>query len=383
MLAAISLPVLGQGSTCRDLRSAYQASSCCSSNLEQTTSYSLGSGASGPLEPPIPGVMPGRMRPKIILAQDIDWPPYAFLKVPPTGDFEVGGFGHDVAMGLSSVCDIDMVTRQAAWADCWGSNVIGPALDNGVFHGCMTYTHTTGVRNRYMEFTNPILDENKPAGILTRLGSDGLPVVNPMSSLSGVNIVDVAGWAPTAEGLQLVQNFCTGSPFSGFNLITPTVGGNDAAMEYLMNGTADAMFVYADQAYNYRPNQPNVVPNWNTALWTGFGTQFAYIHTGMFAHSNNGTTLAISKLGSGLKDILNPCIDRFLQTRMYYDICVNHSLTADCFTNSHFPSAGPSTLSSWVQPTNTQTGDCSNGYCSCSVGVSSDAPHPSSGNVTG
>ena len=64
-------------------------------------------------------------------------------------------------------------------------------------------------------------------------------------------------------------------------------------MAMLMNGTADGMFVYADQAYNYRPNQPNVVPSWDTNLWTGLGTQFAYIHTGMFAHTINGMPMAV------------------------------------------------------------------------------------------
>ena len=32
--------------------------------------------------------------------------------------------------------------------------------------GCMTYTHTYGARNRFMEFSRPILKDNKPAGIL-------------------------------------------------------------------------------------------------------------------------------------------------------------------------------------------------------------------------
>jgi len=375
MLSLLAAPVTQTGTaTCRDLHQAYQASSCCNSNIDQSTGYSLASGTTSgpPYEPPISGVMPGRVRPKIILGQDIDWPPYAFLSVPPNGDFMLGGFGNDIAHGLSSVCDIDIVTRQVSWNDCWGSNVIGPSLDNGIFHGCMTYTHTQGVRNRYMEFTNAILDENKPAGILTRLGSDGKPVIDPMSDLSGVNIVDVAGWAPTAEGLQLVNNFCTGGRFNGFNLITPPTTGNDAAMAMLMNGTADGMFVYADQAYNYRPNQPNVVPSWDTNLWTGLGTQFAYIHTGMFAHTINGTTLAVSKKGSGLKDILDPCIERFLGTRMYYEICTNHSLTNDCFRNAHFPTATASASLPWTLATNAQSAGCADGYCSCAVGVTTD-----------
>jgi len=54
-------------------------------------------------EPPIPGKMPGTTKPSILLAQDVDWPPYAYLAMPPEGDYTVAGFGKDVAMGLSEV----------------------------------------------------------------------------------------------------------------------------------------------------------------------------------------------------------------------------------------------------------------------------------------
>ena len=37
---------------------------------------------------------------------------------------------------------------------------------------------------------------------------------------------------------------------------------------------------------------------------------FAYIHTGLNEWSVNGTTLAISKKGSGLAGVLNPCIEK-------------------------------------------------------------------------
>lgn len=324
-----------------------------------------------PLEPPIPGIMPGKERPKIILAQDVDWPPYAYVAVPPEGDFEVAGFGHDIAKGLQSVCDVEVVTRQTQWSECWGSNKIGAGLDNGAFHGCMTYTHTAGTRNRYLDFSRGILDANKPAGILTRLGSDGKPAIDPTSDLSGKRIVDVSGWAPTADGLSLVNNHCSGARFSDFTVLTPSESGNDAAMRMLRDGDADGMFVYADQAYNYRPNQDGVTPTWDTALWTGLGSEFAYIHTGMFGHAYNGTTLAISKKGSGLNAILNPCIEAFMQTRAYYEVCHNHSLTSSCFRNAHFPAA-LTAETPWMLPTNEQSGPCSTGYCACDVGVTSD-----------
>lgn len=328
-------------------------------------------------EPPIPGVMPGATRPKIVLAQDVDWPPYAYVAVPPEGDYDVAGFGHDVAKGLESVCDIDVVTRQTAWTDCWANDAIGDKLDEGVFHGCMTYTHTAGTRGRYLDFSNGILSANKPAGILTRIGSDGKPIIDPMSDLSGKTIVDVSGWAPTADGLSLVTNWCTGGRYSGYNVVTPTdadgntLDGNDAAMTMLRNGQADGMFVYADQAHNYRPGQPGVTTTWDEALWTGLGEKFAYIGTGMLGHSYNGTTLAISKKGSGLNEILNPCLQKYMETKAYFDVCKKHSFEASCYPNTHFPGASTNADKLWMKKTNEQpTGGCAAGYCECSAGVS-------------
>lgn len=315
-------------------------------------------------EPILPGVKPGVNKPKIILAADIDWPPYAYLGVPPESDYETAGIGNDIAKNLSTVCDIDVTVAQTEWGDCWGSGKIGTGLKNGHYHGCMTYTHTAGARPRMMEFTDAFLSDNKPAGLLTRLDAFGVPVVSPTSDLSGVNVVDVNGWAPTADTLAIVRNPCTGNYFSGYNMITPGVVGNDVAMQLLMNGTADAMWVYADQAYSYDCLRPGVTPDWNCTLWSGLGTKFAYIHTGLFGHAINGTTLAISKKGSGLADIINPCLQRLMKTKNYYEICEKHGLTSSCYPNSYFPSANYS-RNPWEIPTGDATTTCSSGYCSC------------------
>jgi len=234
----------------------------------------------------------------------------------------------------------------------------------------MTYTHTAGERNRFLEFSNGILRANKPAGLLTRLDSNGNPVVKPNSNLSGVTVVDVVGWAPTADTLALSTNVCTGDRFSGFTMVAPpessTMGPNDAALSMLLSGAADAMWVYADQAQHYQP-QAGVLETWDTAMWEGFGTTFAYVHTGILEHSYNGTTLTISKKGSGLADIVNPCIQSFMETKDYYDLCTKHGMTSSCYTNSHFPSSSSSSPKPWELDTDHQTGACSTGYCSCSA----------------
>ena len=80
------------------------------------------------LEPPLlPGVMPGVDRPKIILAQDIDYPPFAELG-PAAEDFPVSGFGAKFAVGLEQVCDIDMIVVQTQWDNCWTGDTIGRGL---------------------------------------------------------------------------------------------------------------------------------------------------------------------------------------------------------------------------------------------------------------
>ena len=197
-----------------------------------------------PFEPPIPGVMPGVDRPKIILAQDIDYPPFAELG-PANEDFPVSGFGVGFAMGLEEVCDIDMVVVQTDWANCWTGETIGAGLAAGEFHGCPTYTHAAGVRNRYLEFSNPILDDNRSAGILTRL-VDGRPIVNGLSNLDGIKVVDVTGFAPTTDTLALVTNRCTNEVFGGYEFVptTSNTGNpNDDALLTLLSGDADVMWV--------------------------------------------------------------------------------------------------------------------------------------------
>lgn len=321
----------------------------------------------GPKEPLIPGVMGGKMYPKIILGQDIDWPPYAYMGTPPASDFEVEGIGKDIAMGLETVCNISMTVVEMRWSECWGNGVIGNGLKAGVAHGCMTYTHTHGARNRFMEFSKPILKDNKPGGLIVRL-NNGVPEVNGLSDLNGKKVVDVVGWAPTADTLALAENKCTKERFTGFEMVQPsttTDNANNDALTALLAGEADAMWVYADQAKNYQCAE-GATDSWCT-LWSGWGTTFAYIQTGLFGHAKAGTTLALSKKGSGLAKILDPCIDKFLETKAYYDACVKHSFTESCFPNEHFPGGATEATPIWEKATDTLTSTCADGYCPCPV----------------
>jgi len=80
------------------------------------------------------------------------------------------------------------------------------------------------------------------------------------------------------------------------------------------------MWVYADQAYNYDCSKAEN-PTWNCDLWAGFGTKYAYIQTGLFGHAYNGTTIALARKGSGVRDIVNPCLKEFMKTKEYWNIC--------------------------------------------------------------
>ncbi|KAH8057110.1 FK506 binding protein [Aureococcus anophagefferens] len=252
-----------------------------------------------PQEPIIPGMMPGTTHPRILLGIDVDYPPYATLVYPAS---------------FEGVCDIEVTTIQAGWAECWTDGHIGDSLLAGYYHGCQTYTHTIGARNRYMEFSTPILDLNKECGFIAMLDDDGNPVVSPTSDLSEYVVVDVTGWAPTADTVSVLQNDCNGGAFFKVDEVTMLGSGdiescdgdyctneNDKALKMLMNGQAHAIYIYSDQAYNYM-----------TACAEDEATAgYAY----------GGTTLSMSKKGAGLKQILDPCIDKLIETETYYDIC--------------------------------------------------------------
>ena len=197
------------------------------------------------LQPLLPGVLSRSNSPHLILAQDVDYPPYAQLG-PAAEDFPISGFGPEFASGMTAVCDLDVTLVQTQWGRCWSDDRIGEGLALGEFHGCTAYTHAYGVRNRYLEFSKPILKDNKAAGILTRLNADGTPVISGFSNLKGVKVVDVIGFAPTADNLAIVTNPCTGEKFMDYEIVAPsetTDFPNDDALKALLNGEGDAMWV--------------------------------------------------------------------------------------------------------------------------------------------
>ena len=98
-----------------------------------------------------------------------------------------------------------------------------------------------------LEFSDSILDDNKAAGLLVRLNAQGNPIgLDGNSDLDGIKVVDVKGFAPTAENLALLTNHCTGQKFVNYNFVPPNAETdlpNDDALRTLLDGDADAMFV--------------------------------------------------------------------------------------------------------------------------------------------
>jgi ABC-type amino acid transport substrate-binding protein len=300
------------------------------------------------------------------LAQDVNYPPYAF-KDPETGVLE--GYGHDIAVGMNAMCDdLDIEVVQVLWSDCWTPTGLGGKLDSGEVDACMTYTHTKGLRNEFADFSWGILDVNKAAGLMSKL-ENGKPKVTGHDDLAGKIVADVAGWAPTADGLDFVTNKCTGEHYSpNYNLMMAgsSDNNNDLALDWLLDGTVDAVFLYSDQAKNYKKScTEGTAAGWNCDNWKSFGKKFAYVQTGQFGYVNNGTTLALAKKGSGVPELLNPCLQKFMESQAYYDVCVKYDFVDSCYANSFFPGADEIEIHEYNKPTDEHEGDCSNGYCPC------------------
>lgn len=301
---------------------------------------------------------------KLKFGQDVNYPPYAYEEnEQPTG------FGADIARGVSEVCDdVEIEVVKCKWSDCWQPHGLGKGLSDGTLHACMTYTHTRGLRNDFADFSYGILDVNKAAGLLTTLDG-GKPAVTGHDDLSGKTVVDVAGWAPTADGLGFVENKCTGTNYAGDYILKMADGAsnnNDKALSMLLGGEADAMFVYSDQAANYKKACKD--PAYTEAQcdkWSGFGTKFAYVQTGQFGYVHNGTTLALTKKGSGVAEKVNPCLAKFMETEDYYKICEKYGFVDSCYRNQFFPGGDQIKIKEYNKPTDKHEGDCTSGYCPC------------------
>ena len=214
--------------------------------------------------------------------------------------------------------------------------------------------------------------------MLVHLDENGDPSVTGMDDLKGKTIIDVAGWAPSADALKFLTNHCTGKPYAtdDINVLVADVdetsdNPNDVAMRMLHHGEGDAIFIMADIGHTYKYCPKDAV--WDCDLWHGFGKDHAYIQSGQFGYVKNGTTFAISKLGSGIGKLLEPCMSAFMASNEYYKLCSKYNIVNQCYKNDFFDDDLRS-VAIWDKHTTKQLSDCRDGYCSCSAGVKKEGP---------
>jgi hypothetical protein len=347
--------------------------------------------SAGPYPGLVPGVAMGGSKPKVILGIDTNYPPYAQLS-----GLHLGGYGVDFVNLMNSMCNLHIEVTQVSWSECnfdlppkyttaegyaflaeagsatnggtVAKTMPGSGIQGGEVHGCMTYTHLFGARERIFEFSHAWTKAaSKAAGLITRL-VNGKPVISPTSTLTGVKVVDVTGFAPTAELVGAAPNDCvSGKPMfdlGGITFVSPAGDGNFEAMKTLKAGDADVLWVYAEQAEDCMAD----LTAQGCENWGGFGTEYAFIHMGLIVQ-NNGTTVAMSKKGSGLGEVLNPCIKTVLATQEYQQLCQTggHPVDMKCFENSFFGTTSATmSIYATMQSARTDTKTCSDGYCTCS-----------------
>jgi len=287
----------------------------------------------------LPGVQPVSPDGKIVLSLmfGVKYPPYSYWDTDPGAPDQHSGIGRDVAEEVCNMCNLECIFTVDLWENCWKGNEPGQGLEGGWYHACATYTNQYQ-RQWSLEFSDSFLNVNKPAGILARLDDNGKPAISPSSSdLTGKKICDVAGWAPTIKTLAYSQNDCDGDKlFTGYEVVIPEEDGPDASMKLLLDGKCDGVYMYADMVDSRVPAKCNGCA-WDAELYSHLGKKYAWVHTGVNDHMANGTTLTMSKKGSGVPELINPCIQKMMKTEKYYDICKKYNLTSECYANEYFP----------------------------------------------
>jgi hypothetical protein len=183
---------------------------------------------------------------------------------------------------------------------------------------------------------------------------------------TGVKLGDVTGWAPTPDDFAFNKNYCVnGAPnffISGGGKPQPAGGdGNIPAITALKDGTFDALYIYADQVYQFlQSDDPNL-----RALADGFGTEYAFIQFGLEDWTVNGTTLTISKRGSGLGEVVNPCIKKVSMTQNYTTLCEKYFPASQCIQNQYSTGSSVDQFFDNRMNARTDNNNCASGYCTC------------------
>lgn len=321
------------------------------------------------------GSVPASAMVTLRLGTGQNWAPYVSTQANSNN---LVGFGPDLVAGVNAQCagqlQIDMVLT--TWENCWSNNNFGSDMTgSNRLDGCMLYSHGTGARDDKAHFSIAIV-KHKTAGIITGLDANGHPKVDGASNLHGKTVADVNGWAPEPETLDMVRNLCTNTKFSSGKTIHDISSSsneevNDKALRSVLDGNSDALYIFADHAdtHQCKNNNNNVARAHDCNLWDKLGEPngFAYVQTGMDGWAVNGTTLMMTRKGEhgDVMELLDSCLDKYMQTQDYCNKCSKHGIMDDCFANSHCPRSSAKSI--YDRPTS-QQGDCSSGYCGCPEG---------------
>lgn len=80
-------------------------------------------------------------------------------------------------------------------------------------------------------------------------------MISGKSSLSGITVGDVPGWAPGESDLPNMKNVCTGLGFTNYTIKYPLVSDpdhpHDAVIKMLKDGEVDAILLGGNDAANF------------------------------------------------------------------------------------------------------------------------------------
>jgi len=72
----------------------------------------------------------------------------------------------------------------------------------------------------------------------------------------------------------------------------------------------------------------------------------------------------MAKKGSGVVDIVNPGIEKFMETEEYYELCKKYDIVSTCYENEYFVDTPEQPV--YFTETKDLKTKCSDGYCPCS-----------------
>lgn len=98
-------------------------------------------------------------------------------------------------------------------------------------------------------------------------------------------------------------------------------------------------------------------------MWSSFGTDFANMQTGIYDFVHELWNYS-SHLKEGTRP-LNACIDAFIATEFYKDLCTQYGVEGDCFQNEFFDNTDNEMMGNDSKPSNELTTSRSDGHYAC------------------